>query len=228
MTAPDDEEIIEIIEDPDDPGNSGGSGDGNGDDDEIIEIIEDPDNPGGSGDSGGSGDGDDGGEVIVIIDPDDPDYPGGDDPIIVPDDFFEEEIEEDGNATLIRRKFAQTAGVDESTRSYTEINGGIITFGYRNVDSGVRNPAYTLQPDRLSSGGTTYLGLSCNAARIKIAQDSLEDESMMSIRVGSSYPPCGFMQCITAIQKVNYGGDKGIDWTVENLPFVYGLCVAQR
>ncbi len=165
-------------------------------------------------------------EIIEITDPTDPDDP--DDPIIVPDDYFEEDVTIEDNVTEIRRKFAQTAGVNENTRSYTEINGGKITFGYRNIDSGERNPAYTIQPDRLTSGGTTYLGISCNAASIKIAQDTMDDQGQLVVRIGSSYPPCGFLQCITSIQKVNYGGDKGIDWTVEVLPFIYGLCVASR
>ena len=152
-------------------------------------------------------------------------FPDDDDPIIVDD--YDEIIEEDGQATIIRRAFSETSGVNEHTRSYTEINGGIITFGYRNIDSGNRNPAYTIQPDRLLSGGNTYLGLNCNAAKIKIAQETVDhdDTSMLTLQVNGSYPPSGYLQCITSMTKSQASG---VDWTVEVLPFRYGMCIAVR
>lgn len=167
---------------------------------------------------------------IWIDDPDDPD-----DPYIVPDDGSDEDIDYEGSATLIRRAFSSDSAYLDGARSYTHINGGKITFGYRNVDSGVMNPTHTIQPDSVTVSGTVYRGLAINSPKIQIKttdedavfwDEAHDDEHRMFFRIGNSkIPATGYMQVITSVTKSQANG---VDWTVEAIPFFHGFCVVSR
>ena len=177
----------------------------------------------------------DDGEIIEILDPDDPDYPGGDDPIIVPDDGSEEEIDYEGSATLIRRAFSADAAYLDGARSYTQVDGGKITFGYRDANSGTLHPVHTMQPDAVTISSTVYRGLAINSPKIQIKttdedavfwDEAHDTEHRMYFRIGNSkIPATGYMQVITSLTKSQANG---VDWTVEAIPFFHGFCVVSR
>lgn len=170
---------------------------------------------------------DDDDEIIEILDPDDP--------IIVPDDGSEEMIDYDESAAFIRRAFAKDVAYLDGARSYTQVDGGKITFGYRNADSGVLNPVHTMQPDSVTIGSTVYRGIAINSPRIQIKTTD-EDavfwdeahgyEHQMYLRIGNSkIPATGYMQVITSL---TVSQADGVSWTVEAIPFFHGFCVASR
>ena len=171
-------------------------------------------------------------EIIEIIDPDDP---GGDDPIIVPDDGSEEVIDYDGSATLIRRAFSADSAYLDGARSYTQVDGGKITFGYRDANSGTLHPVHTMQPDAVTISSTVYRGLAINSPKIQIKttdedtffwNEAHGDGHGMYFRIGNSkIPATGYMQVITSLTKSQANG---VEWTVEAIPFFHGFCVASR
>lgn len=127
----------------------------------------------------------------------------------------------------IHRAYAKTAGVTEQSRSYTEINSGKFTFGYRATGSGSRTAKYILQPDTVTVSGTTYRGIACTAEKIKIAQDSTDGGKFVA-QVGSTFPATGYMRVITSvILERRTSGDFGarLGWSVEYLPFRNGICI---
>lgn len=175
------------------------------DDDNNGELLD------GDGDDGTGGELIDPGEPEIIV------YPDGE---IIINEF-------DGHAQTIQRTFEPSAGVDESSRSYTEISNGVITFGYRDatyVSYDNRVPKYSVTPATYTSGSSTYYGLACNAEKIIIASTYWEYDGLIT-RVGSNYPATGYMQVITNITKSRL---TNVRWTIEKLPFQNGVCVARR
>lgn len=138
--------------------------------------------------------------------------------------IIEEEIEYnyDGAETIITRSFSPSAGVTEKTRSYTEMSGGSLIFGYRDVGSRNRNPRYSVVANSYSN----YLGIACNASTIKIMQDESRASILLITKIGSSY--YGLTGYLSVITKINKSQQDGFDWTIEKLPFQNGICVAYR
>ena len=150
----------------------------------------------------------------------------GDDEYIIieyEDDVVTEDY--DGHQVTVERGYLPGIGVDESSRSYTQIANGVITFGYRGTNNGTRTPRYTLTPASYTSGSTTYYGLSCSAERIKIAQDDTRSNLKLVTQVYNTYGATGYLQVITDI---TVSQNNGVFWTVERLPFQNGLCVVNR
>lgn len=155
------------------------------------------------------------------------------------DDIIDEDddiiIDEDDQVTTtdyggavqrtIRRTYAATAGVTAQSRSYTEISGGKFTFGYRNANSGTKNAVYILQPDSTTVGGITYNGVTCNASKIKVAQEQNYYGINVLAKFGNVYPATGYLQVITSIIVTQADG---VEWTIERLPFQNGLCVVKN
>ena len=165
-------------------------------------------------------DGDDGGDDGTggeLIDPGEPE-------IIVDEDGEIIINEWDGHAQTIQRTFAPSSDVDESSRSYTEISQGVLTFGYRSYNSGTRTAKYSITPATYTSGSSTYYGLACNAEKIIIASTYSEDDGLIT-RVGSNYPATGYLRVVTSITKSRL---TNVRWVVEKLPFQNGVCVARR
>lgn len=169
-------------------------------------------------------DGDDAGDDNSgeLIDPGEPE-------IIVNEDGEVIIHEWDGHAETVQRTYASSSDLDESSRSYTEINNGIITFGYRSYNSGTRTAKYSITPATYTSGSSTYYGLACNAEKIIIGSTETvvgdADPNGLITRVGNSYPATGYLQVITAITKSQL---TNVRWTIEKLPFQNGVCVARR
>ena len=149
-------------------------------------------------------------------------------------DIHEETTEEDdyGVRTLINRAvFTAKAGVTEKSRSYTEVDAGTVKFGYRDVDSLTRTVKYSVSQTTYESGGTKYYGIACNAERIKISpnyeitREGIKNDTAPIIQVGSFI---GSSKFLTVVTDIRISKSNGVDWTVESLPFVDGLCVARR
>lgn len=150
------------------------------------------------------------------------------------DDGDSEEIIEDEwgiRTEIVRALFASDAGVTEKSRSYTEVDAGVIKFGYRDVNSMTRTLKYSLSQTTYQSGGSTYYGIACNAERIKIAPDLVVTKSNLALNTGfrcgwGSYSPySGYFSVVTNIIEDQ---NSGLEWIVEDLPFINGLCVARR
>lgn len=161
---------------------------------------------------------DDGGDLI-----DDDESSSGDDIIIEEDDIIHEDDLGGGKIYDITRAYKQGAGVTAKDRSYTEVSAGKITFGYRNVNSGTRNPVYIIQSDSTYSGSSTYRGISCNARQIKIIQEATRSGGInLELRVGGYRPGTGYLHVVTNMKITR---SDGVEWTIERIPFQNGICV---
>lgn len=147
---------------------------------------------------------------------------GGDDIIIEDDDVVhEDDIGDGGTVYDVVRAYKTGAGVTAKDRSYTEVSAGKITFGYRNVDSGTRNPAYVTQSDSTYYGSSTYRGISCNARQIKIMQEATRSSGInLETRFNGYRPGTGYMRVIT---NMTISRSDGASWTIEHIPFQNGL-----
>lgn len=149
------------------------------------------------------------------------------------DDEGEEIIEDEWGirTEIVRALFSADAGVTEKSRSYTEIDAGMIKFGYRDVNSLTRTLKYTLAPSTYQSGSSTYYGIACSAQRIKIAPDLVITRSNLPLDTGfrcdwGSETPASMTA--TFVTQVNISRQYGVDWVVEDIPFKNGLCVVRR
>lgn len=149
-------------------------------------------------------------------------------------DIHEEtsEVDDYGIRTLINRAvFSAKAGVTEKSRSFTEVDAGTIKFGYREEGSLTRTVKYTVSQTTYTSGGTKYYGIACNAQRIKISpnyvitREGFTNDTGPIFQVGSAI---GISRFYTVVTNIRIRKNYGVDWTVESLPFVNGLCVARR
>ena len=146
---------------------------------------------------------------------------------------YEEIIEDEWGirTEIVRAMFAADAGVTEKDRSYTEVDAGVFKFGYRNADSLTKHQKYTLSQTTYQSGSSTYYGIACNAERIKIApdlrltKDNLSRGQGFMVGWGSYTPFNGYFSVVTNVIEDQ---NSGLEWTVEDLPFRNGLCVARR
>lgn len=152
---------------------------------------------------------------------------------VIDDDDSEEIIEDEWGirTEIVRALFAADAGVTEKSRSYTEVDAGVIKFGYRDADSLTKHQRYSLSQTTYQSGSSTYYGIACNAQRIKIAPDlnvtkeNIARSNGFMVGWGNYTPTSGYLSVVTNI--VAYQ-NSGLEWTVEDLPFKNGLCVARR
>lgn len=170
-----------------------------------------------------------------------------DDSRVVPDDDYSDDqiedeepvISEDGGRQKRIVKYTFSAGsiYNESTRGFTEVSGGSIKFGYRNSDSLTRNyrteisnTTYTYQ--YIDSHGQTktetLYGTDWGNQKIKICQDYTKATIKLKLvglgTVMGSTGATGYMRFISYV----WAGHDGVDWKVEEWPFICGLCVVKR
>lgn len=142
--------------------------------------------------------------------------------LILDDEDWDEEDDEGASnispsdyETITTRSAATTTTCPSFTRSFVQIVGGHINFGNSSPSTNQLVTQFSINP--IASG--SYHGLSCNAKKIDIQADQL------LLKFGSSIPASGTLQVITDI-KLQVGQE--IHWTIEKLPFRYGICVASR
>lgn len=137
--------------------------------------------------------------------------------LLVPDEESEEKY--GGVQEAIRRGYDTTDySFSNTSRCFTEIDKGVLTFGDRNKKTGVMTTRHTLKP--IYSDG--YYGIACDVKKLDIFS-SAGSEAEMALRFGSKYGATGYLQVIT---DVTVG--RTIHWTIERLPFKNGICIATR
>lgn len=147
-----------------------------------------------------------------------------DDPWIIEDVEGDEDYECEGHQQNITNGSAGATPINSTVRSYTEVSGGKIKFGYHT--NGTRTVKHTLQAATLISDGTTYRGIIVYGGLdniVKIGQDLVTPRIL--IKTGSYYGQTGYLQVIT---DVIVSKDSGVFWVVEKLPFQSGFCIANR
>lgn len=144
-----------------------------------------------------------------------------DDLILDDDDWDEDDDEEASNVspsdyeTITTRGTATASPCPSFSRSFVQASHGSINFGNSDPSSGKLITQFSIDP--VVSGSDH--GLVCDAKKIDI------DADQFLLKFGSSIPASGTLQVITNI-KLEVG--KEIHWTIEKLPFRYGICVASR
>ena len=153
---------------------------------------------------------------------------GGDDYLIYDEYEDEDEVitnEYDGYQTTVRRGwYTRDTSFSRTQRCFTQIDGGVLKFGDRNVSTGARTVRYNITPAYITVGATNYYGISIDAAKMDI-YTFISSDADFKIRAGSNYGFTGYMSVVTDVQRSQ---EYGFRWTVEKLPFRNGICIARR
>lgn len=158
----------------------------------------------------------DDGELIVPGD-DEEEYSDTWGELLVPDEESEEKY--GGVQEAIRRGYDTTDySFSHTSRCFTKIDKGALTFGDLNKTTGVMTNRHTLNPTYRSG----YYGIACNAKKLDIYCYAYGD-SEITLRFGSYYGATGYLQVITNVRV-----DTLVHWTIERLPFKNGICIAER
>ena len=137
--------------------------------------------------------------------------------LLVPDEESEEKY--GGVQEAVRRGYDTTDySFSNTSRCFTKIEKGVLTFGDRNKNTGVLTTRHTLTP--IEDDG--YYGIACSAKKLDL-YCHVGNESEMALRFGSRYGATGYLQVVT-----NVWIDRGIHWEIERLPFRNGICIAER
>lgn len=155
------------------------------------------------------------GELIIPGDEDTPDDTWGE--LLVPDEASEEKY--GGVQEAIRRGYDTTDySFSNTSRCFTRIDRGVLTFGDRNRSSGAMTTRHTFTP--IYRNG--YYGIACDAKKLDI-YCYVSGDAEMALRFGSYYGATGYLQVITNVKV-----DTLVHWTIERLPFKNGICIARR
>lgn len=133
----------------------------------------------------------------------------------------DEEItyEYNGVEESIRRGYNTTnTSFSNSSRCYTSISRGQLSFGDRNIATNRMTNRCTIWP--VYSNG--YYGIACDASKIDIRCWASGNKNYV-IKLGSYVGATGYLQVITKVWT-----DTLVHWTIERLPFKNGICIAER
>lgn len=158
-----------------------------------------------------------------------------DEDLIVPDDDYSDDLGETGDRytelngaqhRLVKYSFTDSSPYQQTTRSYAEVTGGKIEFGYRNANnSATRIKRSSIESTSYTSSGTTYNGIKINADKLKISQDYYVPLKLRFKVDSSDTQATGYMRFISYVYASH---SSGVDWKIEEWPFLCGFCVVRR
>lgn len=152
---------------------------------------------------------------LIIPDDDEPNDTWGE--LLRPAEESEEKY--GGVQEAIRRGYDTTDySFSNTSRCFTKIDKGVLTFGDRNKNTGAITTRHTLNP--IYKRG--YYGIACDVKKLDIYCFASGD-SEIALRFGSYYGATGYLQVITDVRI-----DTLVHWTIERLPFKNGICIAKR